>query len=203
PLPTAADTGFRARPRAADGRRRKRRGVPRAHAGRARAKRPGPGNHRVLSAPARHDKRRMDPRGSAGDRGAYRRARYRGRPRAGARARARSGIRFFSARARTVKAFPRAFGARKRRGASGNEALSALALGTWDSIVRDVAGHDYDKAQRIAGWPVVEVLHAHVAAIRAHAAESYRHRMLVWATTVAIAKDKKPPPVPAVLTDDE
>lgn len=79
--------------------------------------------------------------------------------------------------------------------------MSGLGLGAWDPVVRDVAGHDFERAQRVARWPVVEVLHAYMAIVRRHAADSYRHKVTIWAMTLRFRKDKQQPKAPAILDE--
>lgn len=81
-------------------------------------------------------------------------------------------------------------------------AIGALGLGAWDEVVRQVARYDYEQAQRVASWPANEVLHAHVAAMREHAGQAYRHRMLVWAPLAVRQKDPRPPKPPAILDEE-
>jgi hypothetical protein len=66
--------------------------------------------------------------------------------------------------------------------------------------VRLVAGHDWEKAQRVLDWPLHEVLIAYVEQMREAALDSYQHSIIVWALTAPHSKKPaKPPRVPAIL----
>jgi hypothetical protein len=53
----------------------------------------------------------------------------------------------------------------------------------------------------VARWPVVELLHAYMNALRQRAAESHKFQVLIWATLGPRAKDKRPPKAPSVLDE--
>jgi hypothetical protein len=66
-------------------------------------------------------------------------------------------------------------------------------------MVRTIAGHDYQAAQAVMRWPLVELLHAYLHRLRQQALEDYKHRLLMWASNVAHRKDKKAPDPPSIL----
>lgn len=68
-------------------------------------------------------------------------------------------------------------------------------------MVRAVAGHDHDKAERVLGWPLVELLHAFVdGVLRPQARHAYETDLHVWAAVAPYStKSTKPPAVPTLL----
>lgn len=75
--------------------------------------------------------------------------------------------------------------------------------GRWASLVRELADHDHEKAQRILRWPLREALHAYRSRMRRYALEDYRHRLIVWAVTAPYLKggDRHAPGIPAILRE--
>lgn len=73
--------------------------------------------------------------------------------------------------------------------------------GRWGGLVRELAGHDHEKAQRVLRWPLREALHAYRSRMRDHALEDYRHRLIVWAITAPYVKggDRGAPALPKIL----
>jgi hypothetical protein len=75
--------------------------------------------------------------------------------------------------------------------------------------VREVAGHDYDKARAIGFWPALELLEAFESHLRRRALAEFQHATLVWTTgypsVVMFAKVKrpKPPDVPPILRKND
>ena len=79
---------------------------------------------------------------------------------------------------------------------------SALDYGEWNGVVREVARFDFDEAERIAGWPVVEVLHAYLDILREHALAQYQTDMVIWAIQLGYSKNPiKRPMKPRILSD--
>lgn len=66
-------------------------------------------------------------------------------------------------------------------------------FGDWAVLIRELSGHDYDKAQLVLCWPIREALLAYVDRLRQQALDSYRHELLVWAL---LAPHQKKPPEP-------
>lgn len=62
--------------------------------------------------------------------------------------------------------------------------------------MRELADHDYDKAQRVLCWPIREALLAYVERLRAQALGAYRHELLVWAALAPHAKKTPEAPKP-------
>jgi len=56
----------------------------------------------------------------------------------------------------------------------------------------------------IAGaWPVCEVLHAYLHAMKRNAIEEYRNALLVWASLAPHQRKKsQPPKLPAILREE-
>jgi len=79
--------------------------------------------------------------------------------------------------------------------------LSALDLGPWDGLLRDLSGGDYARACEIARWPVVEVLHAYMHRLKSMAADEYRQRILVWASIARAGSKRRAPEPPAILSE--
>lgn len=69
-------------------------------------------------------------------------------------------------------------------------------------MVRAVAGHDFDRAQTIARWPLVELLHAYTHRLKERALGDHRHAMSIWAATVRLRKNRQAPKPPAILSED-
>lgn len=66
--------------------------------------------------------------------------------------------------------------------------------------LREVAGHDPDRAERALDWPLRELLLAYVETMKEAALESYRHASIMWALTAPHSKKPpKPPRVPSIL----
>ena len=65
-----------------------------------------------------------------------------------------------------------------------------------------MAGWDYDKAKRVARWPLREVLMAHLEHVKDKAEEAFRHECLQHAMVAPwLKKDSgiKAPKVPDIL----
>jgi hypothetical protein len=80
---------------------------------------------------------------------------------------------------------------------------AADRYGRWSGLVRELAGHDHEKAQRVVRWPLREALHAYRSRMRDCALEDYRHRLIVWAITAPYTKghDRSAPGIPKILRD--
>lgn len=68
--------------------------------------------------------------------------------------------------------------------------------------MRDVAGWDYDKARRVARWPLREVLLAQLEHAKDRALEAFRWEAMQHAVTAPWTKKEsgvKPPQIPDIL----
>lgn len=65
-----------------------------------------------------------------------------------------------------------------------------------------MAGWDYEKARRVARWPLREVLLAHLEQTKDRALEAYRWEAMQYSVTAPWSKKDsgtKPPQVPEIL----
>lgn len=70
--------------------------------------------------------------------------------------------------------------------------------------MRELAGHDYDRAQCVAQWPIREGLLAIEHRLRTLALESYRHARLEWLLSIPVSKNAPPePPRPDLLKEPD
>lgn len=73
-------------------------------------------------------------------------------------------------------------------------------------MVRELAGHDYDAAQRILDWPLREAFHGYLNYLKRTALEEWRWARLEWASlkpTTRGGKLSKPPARPPILRDGD
>lgn len=70
--------------------------------------------------------------------------------------------------------------------------------------MRQLAGYDVERAQRIIKWPLREALLSYVNYMREQAALNYRIDTIVWAVLAPYSEkgSNKPPRVPDILRGD-
>lgn len=72
--------------------------------------------------------------------------------------------------------------------------------------MREIAGHDYDMARRVARWPVREGLLAYLEQMKAQLRVGLRHNQLLYQIRVQFLDSKqvakiKVPEIPALLRE--
>ncbi|HXE59666.1 MAG TPA: hypothetical protein VN607_03130, partial [Gemmatimonadaceae bacterium] len=121
---------------------------------------------------------------------------------------ARGGVarRFFRCRTGIVRDFPELY----PKPGSGRESYKqrpehqlrrgALGCGTWNPVIRRLAGYDYDRVAQILAWPVREGLIALVADQRAQDEEEWFLARLSYVIQVSAGVEKvKKPELPTLL----
>lgn len=78
-----------------------------------------------------------------------------------------------------------------------------MNLGRYERLVREVARYDVDAAERIASWPVREVLIAHLARQQEAAIEAYREGAALWAALAPHMKKAPAAPRSPKIEDPE
>ena len=67
--------------------------------------------------------------------------------------------------------------------------------------MREVAGHDPERIERVLDWPLRDIFVAFSERTRQAALERYRAELLVWAVLAPYQKrPPKPPAIPSILT---
>jgi hypothetical protein len=66
--------------------------------------------------------------------------------------------------------------------------------------VRAVSGFDYEKAQRVARWPLVEVLYAYLERVRDGARDNFHLQLLLYAICPpSKGSNRRPPQASSIL----
>lgn len=63
-------------------------------------------------------------------------------------------------------------------------------------MVRELAGYDWDRAQRVVNWPLREALLAFENLLQREAADVYAREVQTWAQLAPHMKKKSKPPKP-------
>lgn len=69
-------------------------------------------------------------------------------------------------------------------------------------MVRELAGYDWPRMQRVLRWPLREALLAYENLLETEAREVYTHEVTVWSILAPHQKKKsKPPKLPKILRE--
>lgn len=73
-------------------------------------------------------------------------------------------------------------------------------------MVRAVSGYDPERAERLAHWPLRELLLAYLELMRKQAREAHTVSLVLWAIQAPYMKDgarQRPPQRPAILREPD
>lgn len=81
------------------------------------------------------------------------------------------------------------------------EEKSALYLGDFDAVIRELAEHNPSKIKEVMTWPVRDGLICLEHKIKQNAIETFKHQQLIWALLAPHCKDAEQPTAPDFLYD--